>query len=409
MRNVGTTWASLLSAYVLSLAVMAIPVPAYAQTSSDPAKDAARAIGMLERLLYRTAELCEQYCEAAQVGADIIDRVQFGFDALNSDAVFFNQELVDALHADAERLRQLGAEPPPFEIYTPDRVIALESGDPEAMTRAFDAMVQDRAEYEDKLERWLEKRGHAQAIFDEANAMSYRAGLVDDRLGALLNTTPGWFLNIFARLDLARLDLNISLDAALTDRLNASQELLQKYDRSIATMKANLDSTRDLSAWSWFLHGQGFTGAPVEASQNPLDVLKTPVSKEKIETASSIFDNLSSIETVSQQETRLRELLHEMNVTNTEVIEAAAKLWREAAEKDEEARRAALIRAVLTAAADGVGKLATQSSSPGMSEPQPYGSTIYFEQTWQIDVSADGSAQMRFVKRGAAVELKKPN
>ena len=167
-------------------------------------------------------------------------------------------------------------------------------------------------------------------------------------------------------------------------------------------MEANIRRTEPLVAWSEFLHGQN---AQPAIPSNPLEaILRNPVHTEPIDEAKSIFENFESTLQPSEQERFIREALKRMHIANNAVIDEAARLWREGANKDSEARRATLIQSVLASGVAIAG--AAAGGQGGAGDQSSIGSAFFYQETWEFNEAPDGGRQIIFRRRGG--ELPNP-
>lgn len=316
--------------------------------ATKAADGAHSALDRFDRLVTTAGELCRKHCDTIETVDGVLDEVENGFKVLEGDPLLLDQGIVDRINEDAERMEGLSGTPTPLKILTPEMEVAMNGDDEVARRQAYRDFIAARNAYQDRYERWLEKREQAQRIYEDAESAYQRVIQLDQKLEDLVSNSPVAFLVYFYRFDHLLADVKIPLTEAIVRRASAAHDLKESYDKAIIEMRIDLRRTEGLHQWINFTEFQdAFQDTPPPAD-NVESFLNSPTGgTEALEEARTLFANIKKTNLPTEQEQFIARALDKMRISNQEVREAVAKLLREANDADAEARRAQRIQTFL--------------------------------------------------------------
>lgn len=228
--------------------------------------------------------------------------------------------------------------------------------------------------------------------------MYQRAIEVDRRLGDILGSASTGFLQALWPFDELRYDLNVPLLNALSERQEAARVLLESYSSAVMEMRLNIARTQSVVDATRLTDLFNSFEVPETTSETDPDLvndfLRSGTPSEHVEAAQGL-SALSGIQTESEADTFFRETLQRIRLENQQVIQVAARLWAQAAERDAEASRAQLISAVVNA-----GLSLIQTGVSFQSAPFTGDASWWYSETWSWGVDPNGAPTIVFERTG---------
>jgi hypothetical protein len=253
---------------------------------------------------------------------------------------------------------------------------ALSNANPIIRGAALDKVIIQgealRSNYESELANLEVDRKKALSVVDEAKKTLARGEAVEKALDEANNSAAGPWLNVGGgRFAFMWLDMTTSINPKLSNRITAAENLVKRYDRSIAQMKVALGNYELYSKWVRFYRWQDWVRE------------RTPFSAD-LDQAAKIVANIEIVgkaanDAPSPQTVALANMIR-TTMTETQVsLDVAKQLIQKAREKDEAAAAQAERRAVISllASIGGVGGAAggavssSSSATPNSSPPPP--------------------------------------
>ena len=389
------------SAIVIAALAFIKPLPAQGDGANAAADYTHEILDALDSNANRLGRFCRKYCDTIQDADELSEAVQNGLSVLNGEAVVIDQKLIDAINADAERLRNLGASPPEFTALTDERVEILNGDDFDKIQEEYRKFEEERNKYISKYERWIEKRDMASMIADDAIAADRRRMELERVIGDLIVSAPEAALVAFFRFDLLWGDIQVPLANATENRAGAAVELRNKYDDAVRVMRENIRRTTPLQETIEILKHEKILGWG-----NDLSFLDEPIQgSEELADAVDTVAKLKATELPSDQAIAIKELLDGMLISNKEIRRQAEKIISEAIKKDEEAARANIKQAIISMGLSVAG--AVGQSSPGQVQATQdpagnYNPFYYREDIWGFEIAPDGTRTLYHRSRQGA-------
>jgi hypothetical protein len=345
----------------------------------------------------RLGELFKGVKEATNPVKVVADELTRGLKAFSGTPMEL-EKLVDLIDNDISKLNATEVVVPSFGDPTIGvSEIALTSGNPVIRGAALDKVSSQgealRSNFESELKKFVEGRHNTLEVLDEAKESLARGERVEKALDEISNSAAGPLLNVEGgRFAFMWLDMTTTVNPKLSDRITAAQNLVKRYDQSIAHMEEMLAKYDLYSRWVRFYRWQEWVR---EQSPFTADLDQAANLVAKIKDTGSKAGPAPSPQIVAIADL-IRTTMRETNAS----LELAKQLIQQARDKDAAAAAQAEQRALIGLFA-GIASLGSAVQGTSTSSP----SATQFSSEPPILVPR----VMRFGTPGGSIDSGQPN
>jgi hypothetical protein len=229
-----------------------------------------------------------------------------------------------------------------------------------------------RAKYHIALDQMKAERQKVRNALKQAEEASDRGYEVEKLLEKLNDSAAGVFLNIGGqRLSYMLLDMSLYVRPALSARVNASRDLVRRYDEVVNKMEGILDRYRAFDRWAAFYSWQDWARLNLAHSESIRPTADLDDARQTLDSAIQLADQLAQKRTDSRGASAIDGLVRETIVTTSATQEQAQKLIAEANKRDAKAASSREFSALLQLAVAIAGATRKQPAAKNAQVQRP--------------------------------------